>query len=80
MNYGKVSDFKQIPYKEFIAEFQSSYQPVKWNTINDKIKKMLRNVFIACGQKYPEMQNDKSRAVYGIDIMIDEENMEPKLL
>ena len=41
---------------------------------------MLRNTFIACGQKYPKMQQDKSRAIYGIDIMIDEETMEPKLL
>jgi len=44
---------------------------MKWPTINDKIKKMLRNVFIACGKKYPDMQEDKCRAVYGIDIMID---------
>ena len=70
MNYGKVSDFKQIPYIEFIADFQESYQ-VQWSGIHDKIKKMLRNTFIACGMKYPNMQDDKSRAVYGIDIMID---------
>ena len=48
--------------------------------INEKIKKMLRNTFIAVATKYPEMHNDNSRAVYGIDIMIDAETMEPKLL
>jgi hypothetical protein len=32
---------------------------------------MLRNTFIACGIKYPQMQDDKCRAMYGIDIMID---------
>ena len=26
------------------------------------------------------MQDDKSRAIYGVDIMIDQETMEPKLL
>jgi tubulin--tyrosine ligase-like protein 12 len=41
---------------------------------------MLRNTFIAAGIKYPKMHDDKSRAVYGIDIMIDESDMEPKLL
>jgi hypothetical protein len=71
MNYNKVSDFKQIPYKEFIEEFENDYKPVQWATIHDKIKKMLRNTFIAAGKKYPEMQDDKCRAVYGIDIMVD---------
>jgi hypothetical protein len=36
---------------------------------------MLRNVFIAASTKYPEMHHEKSRAVYGIDIMIDEVTM-----
>lgn len=41
---------------------------------------MLRNTFVAAALKYPLMQNEKSRAMYGIDIMIDAETMEPKLL
>ncbi len=53
---------------------------MSWSVINEKIKKMLRNVFIAVATKHPEMHDDKSRAYYGIDIMIDSENMEPKLL
>ena len=80
MNYGKVSDFKQIKYKDFIEEFEKDYNPVQWSTIHDKIKKMLRNTFIAAGIKHPDMQNDKCRSVYGIDIMIDADTMEPKLL
>jgi len=32
---------------------------------------MLRNTFIAAATKYPDMQSDKSRAMYGIDIMVD---------
>jgi hypothetical protein len=36
---------------------------------------MLRNTFIAASTKYPQMQNEKSRAMYGIDIMIDENGM-----
>ena len=57
MNYGNVSDFKQIPYKEFIEEFEKDYAPHKWTTIDEKIKKMLRNTFIAAALKYPEMHN-----------------------
>ena len=53
---------------------------MSWSGINEKIKKMLRNVFIAVGSKYPEMHDDRSRAYYGIDVMIDADNMEPKLL
>ena len=41
---------------------------------------MLRNTFIAAAIKVPEMHSDKSRTIYGIDIMIDEDTMEPKLL
>ena len=79
MNYGEVTDFKQIQYQDFIEEFQKDYN-TNWSVINEKIKKMLRNTFIAVATKYPEMHNDNSRAVYGIDIMIDAETMEPKLL
>ena len=79
MNYGEVTDFKQMQYQVFIEEFQKDYN-TDWSVINEKIKKMLRNTFIAVATKYPEMHNDNSRAVYGIDIMIDAETMEPKLL
>lgn len=72
MNYGPVSDFKQIKYVDFIEEFEKDYAPHKWQEINEKIKKMLRNTFIAASTKNPNMQNDKSRAMYGIDVMIDE--------
>lgn len=79
MNYGNVTDFQQIKYQDFIEEFEKDYS-VSWTGINEKIKKMLRNTFIAVATKYPEMHHDNSRAVYGIDIMIDADNMEPKLL
>jgi ribosomal protein L5 len=36
---------------------------------------MLRNTGIAANTKYPQMQNDKSRAMYGIDVMIDASTM-----
>lgn len=48
--------------------------------MDEKIKKMLRNTFVAAGIKFPGMHSEKSRAIYGIDVMIDSENMEPKLL
>jgi tubulin--tyrosine ligase-like protein 12 len=33
MNYGKVSDFQQIKYEEFIEDFQKDYS-VSWASIN----------------------------------------------
>ena len=41
---------------------------------------MLRNVFIAVATKHPEMHHPMSRAYYGIDVMVDADNMEPQLL
>ena len=41
---------------------------------------MLRQTFVAVQAKYPQMHSDVGRAVYGVDIMIDEKTMEPKLL
>lgn len=79
MNYGKVSGFQQIKYADFITEFEQDYN-VPWSGVNEKIKKMLRNVFIAVATKYPQMHDDKSRAVYGIDVMVDADTMEPQLL
>lgn len=48
--------------------------------IHDKIRKMLRNVFIAVCNKYPQMHDENSRAVYGVDVMIEAGTLEPKLL
>ena len=75
MNYGNVTDFKQIPYQEFIDEFENDYKSVKWATIHEKIKKMLRNTFIAAAHKHPEMQSDMSRALYGVDVMVEASTM-----
>lgn len=52
MNYGQVSDFKQIKYTDFIEEFEKDYS-YKWSEVHEKIKKMLRNTFIAASTKYP---------------------------
>ena len=52
MNYGEVTDFKQIQYQDFIDEFQKDYN-INWSIINEKIKKMLRNTFISVATKYP---------------------------
>lgn len=35
---------------------------------------------LAAQLKHPEMHCERARAVYGVDIMIDEDDFEPKLL
>lgn len=48
--------------------------------VHDRIRKLLRLTLLAAQISYPEMHRDTSRAMYGVDIMIDEDDFEPKLL
>lgn len=40
---------------------------------------MIRSVFEAAAAVHPEMQNPQSRAMYGVDVMLDS-SFKPKLL
>lgn len=40
---------------------------------------MIRSVFESAAVVHPEMQSPKSRAMYGVDVMLDY-NFQPKLL
>ena len=53
--------------------------PVKWMDIHQRIKNMIRSVFEAAIAVHPEMQSPKSRAMYGVDVMLDT-SFRPKLL
>lgn len=52
---------------------------VKWLDIHQRVKNMIRSVFEAAAVTHPEMQCSKSRAIYGMDVMLDN-SFQPKLL
>jgi tubulin--tyrosine ligase-like protein 12 len=47
--------------------------------IHEKVKQVIRAVFEAAALAHPEMQSPKSRAMYGVDVMLDS-SFEPKIL
>lgn len=52
---------------------------VKWLEIHLRIRKMIRSVFEAAAAVHPEMHSPRSRAIYGVDVMLDS-SFQPKLL
>ncbi|XP_044464810.1 tubulin--tyrosine ligase-like protein 12 isoform X2 [Mangifera indica] len=76
MNYGRRFSHKNTP--EFVREFEQEHR-VKWLDIHQRVKNMIRSVFEAAAVTHPEMQCSKSRAIYGMDVMLDN-SFQPKLL
>lgn len=52
---------------------------VKWLDIHQRVKSMIRSVFESAASVHPEMHDPKSRAMYGVDVMLDA-SFQPKLL
>jgi len=52
---------------------------VKWLDIHTRVRKMIRSVFEAAAVAHPEMHSPTSRAMYGVDVMLDS-SFQPKLL
>ncbi|XP_050377119.1 uncharacterized protein LOC126794441 [Argentina anserina] len=63
---------------EFVREFEQEHH-VKWSDIHSRVKKMIRSVFEAAAKVHPEMHSPMSRAMYGVDVMLDT-SFQPKLL
>lgn len=87
MNYSPFP-MRQLHYKDFIAGIESQYPGTCWPLIQQKINELIRKVFRAfsvcllevfASGNAPEMCLEQSRAMYGIDIMLDKD-FEPKLL
>ncbi|XP_058001912.1 uncharacterized protein LOC110640426 isoform X2 [Hevea brasiliensis] len=76
MNYRGRLNHKNTP--EFVSEFEQEHQ-VKWLDIHERVKAMIRSVFEAAAQVHPEMHSPTSRAMYGVDVMLDR-SFRPKLL
>ncbi|XP_073317315.1 uncharacterized protein [Primulina huaijiensis] len=76
MNYRGRLNHMNTP--EFVKEFEQEHQ-VLWMDIHQRIKSMIRSVFESAALVHPEMHNPTSRAMYGIDVMLDC-HYQPKLL
>ncbi|KAL6965791.1 hypothetical protein U1Q18_036852 [Sarracenia purpurea var. burkii] len=76
MNYRGTLNHMKTP--EFVGEFEQEHQ-VKWLDIHVRVKTMIRSVFESAAVVHPEMQSSKSRAMYGVDVMLDC-HFQPKLL
>ncbi|XVE53987.1 hypothetical protein DITRI_Ditri03aG0046700 [Diplodiscus trichospermus] len=76
MNYGRRLNHMNTP--EFVREFEEEHQ-VKWLDIHQRVKSMIRSVFESAAAVHPEMHDLKSRAMYGVDVMLDG-SFQPKLL
>ncbi|KAL9224210.1 hypothetical protein vseg_000271 [Gypsophila vaccaria] len=76
MNYRGTVNQMQTP--EFVKEFEQEHQ-VKWRDIHERIQSMIKSTFEAAIAVHPEMHNPYSRAIYGLDVMLDA-SFCPKLL
>ncbi|CAJ1975752.1 unnamed protein product [Sphenostylis stenocarpa] len=76
MNYRGRINHKNA--NEFVREFEEEHQ-VKWLDIHTRVRKMIRSVFEAAAVAHPEMHSPTSRAMYGVDVMLDS-SFQPKLL
>ncbi|TMW96038.1 hypothetical protein EJD97_008005 [Solanum chilense] len=76
MNYRGKLNHMNTP--EFVKEFEKEHE-VKWLDIHSRIRNMIKSAFEAAAAVHPEMHHSKSRAMYGVDVMLDS-HFQPKLL
>ncbi|KAM3315688.1 hypothetical protein ACQJBY_034052 [Aegilops geniculata] len=76
MNYNGRMNHMNTP--EFVKAFEKEHQ-VKWLEIHESIRIMIRRVFESASAVHPEMQNSFCRAIYGVDVMLDDK-FKPKIL
>ncbi|XP_054822693.1 uncharacterized protein LOC129320996 [Prosopis cineraria] len=76
MNYRGRLNHKNT--KDFVREFEEEHQ-VNWLDIHARVRNVIRSVFEAAATAHSEMHNPKSRAMYGVDVMLDS-SFQPKLL
>lgn len=76
MNY--IGRMNHMNTPEFVKEFEKEHQ-VKWLEIHQHVRNMIRCAFESASAVHPEMQNPFSRAIYGVDVMLDN-RFKPKIL
>lgn len=76
MNY--IGRLNHLNTSDFVKEFEQEHH-VKWLEIHSRVKQMIRSVFESAAVVHPEMHSPTSRAMYGVDVMLDC-HFQPKLL
>ncbi|CAN4109986.1 unnamed protein product [Withania somnifera] len=76
MNYRGRLNHMNTP--DFVKEFEKEHE-VNWQDIHLRIRNMIKSAFEAAAAVHPEMNHSKSRAMYGVDVMLDC-HFQPKLL
>ncbi|OIT03544.1 PREDICTED: tubulin--tyrosine ligase-like protein 12 isoform X1 [Nicotiana attenuata] len=76
MNYRGRLNHMNTP--DFVKEFEKEHE-VNWLDIHSRIRSMIKSAFEAAAVVHPEMHHSKSRAMYGVDVMLDCQ-FQPKLL
>lgn len=76
MNYGRK--LVHVNTHDFVPAFEKEHK-VNWQDIHQKVRQMLRSVFEGAFYLHPEMHSSKSRAIYGVDVLLTDA-FEPKLL
>lgn len=81
MNYTHGANLTQLHANVFKVEFEKQHG-VKWVDIQKKINEVFKKIFIAASSADPPnglANNIQCRAMYGIDLMINEK-FEPEIL
>ena len=76
MNYSKFG-MQTIYDKDFIKYLKE--RNIEWEPIYNKLKIKVKNVLLLASKDCPQMINYNSRAIYGLDAMIDEQ-LEPYII
>ena len=76
MNYSKFG-MQTIYDKDFINYLKE--RKIEWEPIYDKLKMKVKKVMLLACKDCPQMINYNSRAIYGLDAMVDEQ-LEPHII
>ncbi|KAI5084656.1 hypothetical protein GOP47_0000825 [Adiantum capillus-veneris] len=76
MNYGRK--LVHVNTHDFVPAFEKEHN-VNWRDIHQKVRQMLRSVFEGAFALHPEMHCSRSRAIYGVDVLLTD-SFEPRLL
>lgn len=77
MNYNKKTTLNQIFDHEFLSYLKE--RGVEYKDIYNKLCEAIKEIFINASRKCPQMIDAYAKAIYGIDVMIDE-SLQPKIL
>ena len=76
MNYSKFG-MQTIYDKDFIKYLKD--RNIEWDPIYKKLREKVKNVFLLACKDCPQMINYTSRAIYGLDAMVDKD-LEPHII